>query len=70
MTEPLRIGILGAARICGLSIVEPAHTLGHRLVAVAARSPELAAAFAQEHRVERVVGTYDDLINDPEIDVV
>jgi predicted dehydrogenase len=66
----LRIGILGAARICGLSIVEPAHILGHRLVAVAARSPERAAAFAQEHRVERVVATYDDLINDPEIDVV
>lgn len=68
--EPLRIGILGAARICGLSIVEPARVLGHRLVAVAARSPERAAAFAREHGVERTVATYDELINDPEIDVV
>jgi predicted dehydrogenase len=37
--EPLRIGILGAARIAELSIVKPAAATGHRLVAVAARDP-------------------------------
>ncbi|MFE2446066.1 gfo/Idh/MocA family oxidoreductase, partial [Streptomyces sp. NPDC059426] len=31
--EPLRIGILGAARISGLSLVGPARAGGHRLVA-------------------------------------
>ena len=40
--EPLRIGVLGAARITSLSLVEPARATGHRLVAVAARSPERA----------------------------
>ena len=34
--EPLRIGVLGAARISGLAIAGPARTTGDRLVAVAA----------------------------------
>ena len=68
-SEPLRIGILGAARIAELSIVKPAAATGHRLVAVAARDPE-ATAFAGAHRVERVHDTYDDLITDPDVEVV
>ena len=35
--EPLRIGVLGAARISKLSIIDPATATGTRLVAVAAR---------------------------------
>ncbi|MEU8725146.1 hypothetical protein AB0C85_33725 [Streptomyces antimycoticus] len=35
---PLRIGILGAARISALSLVGPAPAGGHRLVAVATRT--------------------------------
>ncbi|HET6503739.1 MAG TPA: Gfo/Idh/MocA family oxidoreductase [Amycolatopsis sp.] len=68
--EPLRIGILGAARIAGLAIVAPARELGHRLVAVAARDRDRAAAFAAEHGVERVSGSYADLLADPEVEVV
>lgn len=68
--EPLRIGILGAARIAGLAIVAPAKELGHRLVAVAAREEERAAAFAAEHGVARVAGSYADLLADPEVEVV
>ena len=34
---PMRIGVLGAARIADLAIVRPARVTGHRLVAVAAR---------------------------------
>jgi predicted dehydrogenase len=37
VTAPLRIGLLGAARIADDGIVTPARTLGHELVAVAAR---------------------------------
>ena len=33
--DPLRIGVLGAARIAELAIVKPARATGHRLVAVA-----------------------------------
>ena len=35
--EPFRIGVLGAARITSLSLVAPARSTGHRLVALAAR---------------------------------
>ncbi len=68
--EPLRIGVLGAARITSLSLVEPARATGHRLVAVAARSPERAAAFAAEHDIERVHETYADVITDPQVEAV
>jgi hypothetical protein len=37
VTAPLRIGILGAARIADDGIVAPARALGHELAAVAAR---------------------------------
>ncbi|MFG1664902.1 Gfo/Idh/MocA family protein [Streptomyces sp. Y7] len=68
--EPLRIGVLGAARITERSLVAPARTTGHRLVAVAARDRSRAAAFADEHDVERVVDSYADLLADPEVEVV
>jgi predicted dehydrogenase len=68
--EPLRIGVLGAARITKNSLVDPARITGHRLVAVAARDRSRAEAFAGEHGVERVVDSYADLLADPEIDVV
>ncbi|GAA1615230.1 Gfo/Idh/MocA family oxidoreductase [Kribbella sancticallisti] len=68
--EPLRIGILGAARIAGRAIVEPARLTGARLVAVAARDTDRAAAFAAEHGVERVHAGYDDVINDPEVEAI
>ncbi|HEX3546732.1 MAG TPA: Gfo/Idh/MocA family oxidoreductase [Mycobacterium sp.] len=66
----LRIGVLGASRIAELAVVEPAHELGHRLVAVAARDERRAEAFAEKHGVERVLTSYDDVINDPEVDAV
>ncbi|KPI10545.1 Trans-1,2-dihydrobenzene-1,2-diol dehydrogenase [Actinobacteria bacterium OK074] len=68
--EPLRIGVLGAARIAELSIVGPARSGGHRLVAVAARDRGRAEAFAAAHGVERVVGSYADLVAAPEVEVV
>ena len=66
----LRIGVLGASRIAELAIVGPAHELGHRLVAVAARDPGRAQAFAEKHGVERVLASYADVVNDAEVDVV
>jgi predicted dehydrogenase len=66
----VRIGILGAARIAQRAIVEPARTIGARLVAVAARDPERAKAFAAEHGVEKAHETYADLLADPDVDVV
>jgi predicted dehydrogenase len=67
---PLKIGILGAARIADDGIVDPSRVLGHRLVAVAARDQYRAAAFAAQRGVERVHQTYAEVIDDPEVEVV
>ncbi|MGA8046321.1 MAG: Gfo/Idh/MocA family oxidoreductase [Dermatophilaceae bacterium] len=69
-TEPLRVGILGAARIAPLAIVSPAQATGTRLVAVAARDGARAEAFAAEHGVERVADSYASVLDDPEVEVV
>ncbi|WP_053850844.1 Gfo/Idh/MocA family protein [Streptomyces sp. NRRL B-24085] len=70
MSEPLRIGVLGAARISASSLIGPARATGHRVVAVAARDRARAEAYAAEHGVERVAGSYAELIADPEVEVV
>ena len=60
--EPLRLGILGAARITDLAIIKPSKVTGTRLVAVAARDPARATAFAEAHGIGRVHESYlDDL---------
>ena len=66
----LRIGVLGASRIADLAIVGPARQLGHRLVAVAARDRGRAELFAEKHGVERVLGSYAEVIADPEVNAV
>lgn len=68
--EPLRIGILGAARIAPVAIVAPAQVLGHRLVGVASRDRSRAEQFAMINRVERAFDSYEDLITDPEINAI
>ena len=66
----LRIGVLGASRIAESGIVGPAAELGHRLVAVAARDRSRAELFAEKYGVERVVDGYQQVIDDPEVDVI
>ena len=66
----LSLGILGAARITPTALLEPVSHTGDRLVAVAARDGERAEQFAKEHRIERVYSSYQDVIDDPDVDVV
>jgi predicted dehydrogenase len=66
----LRIGVLGASRIAESAIVGPAAELGHRLVAVAARDRSRAELFAEKYGVERALDGYQDVIDDPEVDVI
>ena len=68
--EPLRIGILGASRITPDALVLPAERTGHRLVAIAARDPQRAEEFANQHGVERALGSYQDVIDDPEVEAI
>lgn len=43
---------------------------GHRVTAVGSRSPEKARAFADKWGIERAHGSYDDLVADPDVDIV
>jgi predicted dehydrogenase len=68
--QPLRIGVLGAARITELALVAPARITGDRLLAVAARDPQRARAYAAEHGFARALGCYADVLADPDVEVV
>jgi predicted dehydrogenase len=68
---PLRIGVLGAARIAPLALVGPAKGNAEAVVAaVAARDVPRAQAFAAKHGIARVHDSYDALVADPELDAV
>jgi predicted dehydrogenase len=70
LSEPLRVGVLGAARIAELAIVKPARVTGTRLVAIAARDRARAAAYAAEHGVERALTSYADVVAAPDVEAV
>jgi len=67
----LRIGILGAARIAPVALVKPARRTGRAVVAaVASRDRSRAEEFARKHEIPRVLGSYAELVSDPDIDAV
>lgn len=68
--EPLRLGVLGAARISDIAIIQPAHLIGARLVAVGARDRSRAQVFADQHGFERVCDDYQAVIDDPEVEAI
>jgi predicted dehydrogenase len=71
VTAPLRIGILGAARIAPMALIRPARRVPEAsVVAVAARDRKRAEAFARKHGVTRVLDGYAALLADPEIDAI
>lgn len=71
MSEAIRIGILGAAGITPTALIEPARgNPDVELVAVAARDRGRAEVFAREHGIARVADSYEELIEDPEIDAI
>ena len=70
MTEPLRVGVLGAANIARSFIagVKPSGTVV--VAAVASRSADKAEKFALENGVPRFHGSYEALLSDPRIDAI
>ena len=67
----LRIGVLGAARIAPPALIKPAADQPDvEVVAVAARDPQRASAFAAEHGIATVHDSYAALVADPEIDAI
>jgi predicted dehydrogenase len=69
--EPLRIGVLGAAKITKGALVGPAASSTNAVVAaVAARDQSRAQEWAQKHGVKRVLPDYGAVVDDPDIDAV
>jgi len=70
LEKPLRWGIIGTGGISSDWAKCVAEVPGATLQAVAARSPEKAAAFAQEHGVKQSLGSYAELVASDDVDVV
>jgi D-xylose 1-dehydrogenase (NADP+, D-xylono-1,5-lactone-forming) len=68
--EPVRWGILSTARINRL-VVPPAHA-SDKLdpIAVASRDQARAQAYAQEWGIQRAYGSYEALLEDPDVEAV
>ncbi len=68
---PVRIGILGAARITSSALIKPARENAEVVVAaVAARDVSRAQAFADKYGIARVHDSYEALIADPDLDAI
>lgn len=67
---PLRIGILGTARIAHQFVRDVAASPEVRVVAVASRFAEQAEAFAKAHGIERHMGSYEALLDAARVDAI
>lgn len=69
--EPsLRWGILGPGWIAGEFTSALAKHTSQKVTAAGSRSVERARAFAEAHRIEHAVGSTEELVEHPEVDVV
>jgi predicted dehydrogenase len=69
-TGPTRWGILATGHIAGMFAEDIRMLEGAELTAVASRSKEQAGAFADAHGIPRHYGSWAQLAEDPEVDVV
>jgi predicted dehydrogenase len=69
-SSTVRWGIVGPGRIASLLIKDFPYVGGAEAVAVASRSAARAEAFAGEHGLARAYGSYHEIINDPDVDVL
>ena len=71
MNLPIRIGVLGAARITPAALIEPVAKLADvEIVRVAARDRSRAQTFADTHGIADVSDSYQELITADDVDVV
>ncbi len=67
----LRIGTLGTSRISVPALLEPAGSVpAVTVAAVAARDASRAEHFALRHAIAKTYGSYQELLDDPEIDAI
>lgn len=66
----MKIGILGAGRIAGTMAATIREMDQAKNYAVAARDHERAEAFAKEYGVEKAYGSYEEMVKDPQVELV
>jgi predicted dehydrogenase len=70
MNKILNWGFLSTARI-NKALIKPLRASKRTLLlGVASRNIDSAQAYARENKIPKAYGSYDDLLNDPEIDVI
>jgi predicted dehydrogenase len=69
--RPIRLGLLAAARITSAAVVDPARAVdGISVTALAARSLGRAEETAARWGVATAYGSYEELVDDPDVDAV
>lgn len=63
-------GILSTARVNSLVLAAAAESDRAEVIAVASRDSARAEAYARDHRIERPYGSYDKLLEDPDVEAV
>ncbi len=66
----LRVGIMGTGRIACKMAETLRETKGVTCYAVGSRSSENATRFAQSYGVKKSYGSYQELVNDPKVDLI
>lgn len=71
MADKIRWGVISTARIGQTRVIPAMQQTSNGVVwAVASRNLDTAKAFAAELNIPRAYGSYEELINDPEIDAI
>jgi len=73
MHQPLRLGILGAARIAPFALIRQAHELATVEVTAVAEeyhSERYLRRYAKKHRIPQTYRSFDELLANPDIDAV
>jgi len=67
---PLKWGILGCGRVSNDFCQALKHLPTQSVVSCSARSSDNAEAFAQKHDIGKHYGSYDEMLQDPEVEIV
>ncbi len=71
MSKKINWGILGNANIARVCVIPAIQKSSNgQVYALATRSPEKGTLVAADHNIPRIYGTYEDLLADPEIQII
>src|SRR5690606_9666727 len=70
VSDTVRWGVLGAARIARMQVIPAIRRAGAGEVVAVSSASGGAPAFAEELGIARAYGSHDELLADPEVDVV